>query len=158
MGKSTAGLFLDYTILFPTETTAPTRGALCTPICHQPPSFLRSQFPQLLQSWKPRWWAATTGYNRRWCGVQGAGSSVLLWVDTTQSLAGPPHNSDENFLLIHPDPRAEKTVKLKLRWAREESGVLKSHERQAAARNPILLPPPPPQSGTGERRGNKRTQ
>lgn len=33
-----------------------------------------------------------------------------------------PPARGENFLLIHPDPRAEKVVKLKLRWAMESLG------------------------------------
>lgn len=44
------------------------------PVCRQPPSFLSSQFPQLLQSWKPWWWL----HRRVKGGWGGARRGVVL--------------------------------------------------------------------------------
>lgn len=43
------------------------QGPPCAPACQQPPSFPSSQFPQLLQSWKPRRWVLPQG----WVGAEG---------------------------------------------------------------------------------------
>lgn len=53
----------------------------------------------------------------------GPGKKWFYLVNTTPAQARAlPAAPGENFLLKHPDPRAEKIVKLKLRWARESLG------------------------------------
>lgn len=43
------------------------------PVASLPPSFLSSQFPKLLQSWKPQWWVPPQG---RWRGGLGGGQAT----------------------------------------------------------------------------------
>ena len=50
----------------------------------------------------------------------GDGREAVERGERSPKTARPPRG--ENFLLIHPDPRAEKVVKLKLRWAMESLG------------------------------------